>query len=108
MFRAYFNRELLRPTLVFERSRRVPKALRERTQQLWDAAEAAAPVNREAQFSAYRRHLAAPEVLALLKPWKRSTVVGYERDAPIADACVALVALLLRKAPPWPTRRKRR
>ena len=39
-FRAHFNRELLRPTLVFDRSRGVSSALRERAQQLWDEAEA--------------------------------------------------------------------
>lgn len=98
-FRAHFNRELLRPTLVFDRSAAVAPPVRARAERLWDEAEAAPPDRRLERFAAYRRHLATPELLALLKPWKRSTVIGYERDAPIADACVALLALLLRKAP---------
>lgn len=99
-FRAHFNRELLRPTIVFDRERPPPADTRARAQALWNASESAPdPATAAARFAEYRALLGRPEVLARLKSWKRSTVIGFERDAPVADACVALLVVLLRRAP---------
>ena len=99
-FRAHFNRQLIAPRSVFDRHSRPPRQLLDQARSLWRAAEDASdPDADQLRLDAYRSFLQRPDSFRHVTSWKRSTVVGFERDAPIADACVALVYLLLRKAP---------
>ncbi|MGB1015157.1 MAG: hypothetical protein ACPG4T_13570, partial [Nannocystaceae bacterium] len=93
-FRTRFNRERLVPSSVFERRgpNRVPRAVLSAARELW----ACQPPD---NLDAYRAFLQRDDVKPHIKSWKHSTIEGYERDAPIADTCLALVVLLLRVAP---------
>ncbi|MCA9660552.1 MAG: hypothetical protein KC486_19580, partial [Myxococcales bacterium] len=95
-FRARFNRSLLDPEKAFVRDVPPPPGLVDEARRLWAlAADAPALGDGSGPFAAYLAHLRRADVAAHLKPWKRSTAAGFELDAPIADACLALALALL-------------
>lgn len=99
-FRARFNRALLDPAVAFDRDAPPPAELLCEAERRWTrAADAPALGEGSGPFRDYLAYLREPAVAAHLKPWKRGTAAGFELDAPIADACLALVLALLLHAP---------